>query len=276
MIYEAKSGYYTVDNLNRRAQPLEIKEGASSVEEAFPDRIIKGYGSVTNVEDCYKDTILPGAFKQTLLDEFPTGFIKFLFAHKPDRSIGVPLVMFEDKKGLWGERKVSKVPDGDTALQLAFDRAMDSLSIGFWVRKHKLIGADGKELDDTASWEERWTAKRHITDLKLAEDSIVSWGANPMAKIEEVRSYRDRLLRLGEDATKDNFFEQHMFQMMDELRKLQAVQVQMKDGVDAFLALHIGDPPSRPDLKDEIKSDMELLKQFRSMLGAETTSADFK
>jgi HK97 family phage prohead protease len=265
MIIELKDSEFTQENLLQKSQPLELKADATSVEDMFPDRMIKGYGSVFDVEDCYGDTILHGAFTETLKQEFATGFVKFLYAHDTKRPIGRPLVMKEDDKGLWGERIVSCVPDGDAALQLAYDKVMDGLSIGFWIRKSKLIDADGNELDETASWWDRLMAKRHIIKLKLAEDSIVTWGANPSAKIDEVRSMREYSRSVSKGLSEDGFFDARFEELLLEVKALKKTMDMMLKGVDPQMALTKAHQTTQaqPEVVKSIQEDDEVLKNAR-------------
>jgi HK97 family phage prohead protease len=172
---------------------FKIDEGDRSV--AREQRVIKGYGSTfepAERADCYGDIVLPGAFDQTLAEDFPAGKIKLFARHW--EPIGMPLVLRADAKGLYIEARVSKTMAGDDALELALDGVLNEMSIGFEIVDSDIMMFSGKEI-------------RRLKRIKLYEVSLVPWGANPYAQVTEAIKSFGRVLefREGRVLSKANF-----------------------------------------------------------------------
>ena len=87
---------------------------------------------------------------------------------------------------------------GRVALTLAAEGAIDAFSIGFnlfpdgakWLELEELTEAEkvgllaNNSLDDLF-----WMPPRELTAIDLMENSLVTWGANPLALVEGVKSY---------------------------------------------------------------------------------------
>lgn len=199
--------------------------GIDFEEESLGERLITGYASIFNEKDSYDDIILPGAFEQTLDEEFPKKRIKFLYQHDWSCPLGVPHVLEEREKGLWGEVNVINTSRGDDALIEARAQAVDGLSIGFWVRQSRLVDDDGEPLDESeASWLDYWMAHREIINLKLGEYSLVTFPAAENARVDEVRMARRQIEyaeKMSERAGKSpQFGEAHLAELVTELRSL--------------------------------------------------------
>lgn len=104
---------------------LHIKGEGSAVQ-------FGGYASVFGGNDTYNDTILPGAFADTLKKN---GMPRMFYGHKWDMPIGKYLVAKEDDKGLWIEGEItpgmSRAADVAAALK---HETLDGLSIGGFVK----------------------------------------------------------------------------------------------------------------------------------------------
>jgi hypothetical protein len=135
--------------------------------------IIEGYGSVFNtLIDAYVPTIIePGAFTKTIREQFDR--IKILWQHQTDEPIGRPLELREDERGLYVRAQLSATSRGDEAARLLRDGVLNELSIGFDVLRFYM---------DTSGHE----PVRHITELRLWEISLVTFAANPKAKVTQV------------------------------------------------------------------------------------------
>ena len=140
----------------------------------------EGYASVFAVEDSHGDTVKKGAFKkglQKLAKE--SRKIKMLFNHDRCQPIGVFKEADEDSKGLYVRGKLTLgVQKADETRLLMLDEAIDSMSIGGYVRK---------EL-----WDNK-TFKRELQEIELREISPVVFPALDAARIVSVKS-------LAEDA----------------------------------------------------------------------------
>lgn len=155
--------------------------------KADSERIITGYASTFETDpkraDAYGDIIAPGAFLEALARHASNERrIRFLYQHNQYQVAGRPEVLAEDTKGLWTEGYCSKTPTGDEVLTLAQDRAIDSFSIGFYIRGYELF-----DLPD-GSW------LRKLTKIDLWEYSAVTFPANVYARIDEVRAVKSAQL----------------------------------------------------------------------------------
>jgi len=100
--------------------------------------------------------------------------VKLLRNHDGKNPIGRATLLREDEDGLYAEFKVSKTREGDDALELVKDGALDQLSIGF-------VPIKNRKRDDGVI--ER--IKAH-----LAEVSLVTFGAyGDFAMVNGVRAY---------------------------------------------------------------------------------------
>jgi len=134
---------------------------------------LEGYASVFDVEDHHGDTVKKGAFKTGLQKLAKEGRkLKMLYNHT--ELIGVFKSAEEDSKGLYVNGKLSLgVQKADEARILMRDEALDSMSIGGYVRK---------EL-----WDKK-TFKRELQEIELREISPVVFPALDAARIVSVKS----------------------------------------------------------------------------------------
>lgn len=131
-----------------------------------------GYASVFNVLDHDRDIILPGAFKNSLHEwQTKQNMPKMLWQHRADKPIGLWNRIEEDQVGLYVEGQLLlDIQGGKEAYTLLKNGVVDGLSIGFEiVTAQKRAGA------------------RAIERLNLYEISLVTFGANPKAKVREVK-----------------------------------------------------------------------------------------
>lgn len=138
----------------------------------------EGYASVFDTEDHHGDTVKKGAFKaglSKLVKEKRK--IKMLFNHDRFSPIGVFKEADEDSKGLYVRGKLTLgVQKADETRLLMLDEAIDSMSIGGYVRK---------ELRDQKTW------KRDLLELELKEISPVVFPALDEARVVSVKSLVD-------------------------------------------------------------------------------------
>jgi HK97 family phage prohead protease len=105
----------------------EVKIG----EDTYYD--VSGYASEFNSEDTYGDTVLPGAYKDTI-DKNPTGFPAFIMHKSREVPVGLWYELKEDAKGLFVR---CRLPKSDTFVsgrlipQLK-TKSIDALSIGWF------------------------------------------------------------------------------------------------------------------------------------------------
>ena len=146
--------------------------------------IFEGYASVFDVEDHHGDTVKKGAFGAGLKKLIKEGRkIKMLFNHDRHTPLGVFKEADEDDKGLYVRGKLSLgVQKADETLILMKDEAIDSMSIGGYVRKEYL---------DQKTW------KRDLIEIELKEISPVVFPALDAARIVSVKSI-EQLSDLGQ------------------------------------------------------------------------------
>lgn len=150
--------------------------------KADSERIVTGYASTFENEaraDTYGDIVSPGAFLEAIARHAANERrIRYLYQHDWGRVVGRPELLEENDKGLWTESYNSKTPLGDEVLTLTQDLALDSFSIGFYIREYKIEERPDK------------TWIRKLTKIDLWEYSVVTFPANIYARIDEVRAFR--------------------------------------------------------------------------------------
>lgn len=131
-----------------------------------------GYAAIFGNIDQGGDIIERDAFK-----EFSTnrdGMVKVLFQHRSAEIIGLAAVRQDDKGLAFQGQLILDVPRAREAYALMKNAALDGMSIGYDVL------AGGAEIMKSGI--------RKLTHLKLWEISPVTWGMNPLAGIDGVKS----------------------------------------------------------------------------------------
>lgn len=172
--------------------------------------IIGGYASVYNVWDSYNTRFLPGVFSDSIkarhqhyIDQGKPTRIKFLWQHKHDEPLGVPVTFREEEYGLFAEARVCE-PDsglGKRALTLADEGVVEGLSVGFdidWDGVRILTAEEaveeGFDLDDP--WVQFFWPME-FSKLNLSEYSQVTFPGVDDARITEVTRSLERTLIPG-------------------------------------------------------------------------------
>jgi HK97 family phage prohead protease len=128
---------------------MEYKALALEVKADSDTGLIEGYGSVFGGLDSYGDTIMPGAFGESIAKRKP----KMLWQHRMDKPIGVWDEVAEDGKGLRLKGRLAMgTAQGREAHELAKMGAMDGLSIGFRTLKDEIDG-EARKLIKIDLWE---------------------------------------------------------------------------------------------------------------------------
>ena len=150
----------------------ETKLLAEPLAGVAEDGAFEGYGSLFNVADLGKDTVLPGAFAESLSRRGVSG-VRMLFQHDPAEPVGVWLELREDARGLYARgRLIPEVARGRELLALLRAGTSDGLSIGFRTVKGRL---DPK------------TRIRRLDVIDLWEISIVTFPLLPGARVHSVK-----------------------------------------------------------------------------------------
>jgi HK97 family phage prohead protease len=152
------------------------------------DGTFKGYAAIFGNVDLGGDIIMPGAFKELVQNE--DGKIAILWQHDQHQPIGVAEVG-QDEKGLSvaGELVLDD-PIARKAYAHLKAKSVRAMSIGFDV-----LEGGAKYLADGV---------RQLSNLKLWEVSVVTFGMNPLARVAGVKSALDcRSIREFEDLARD-------------------------------------------------------------------------
>lgn len=177
---------------------IQLPEVKFASDEAKTNTF-SGYGSVFNNIDAYGDTIIPGAYKDTLR----SGFVPLMFLNHDMRSlpIGKWTSLVEDDFGLKIEGEFLDTSTGRDVYAASKAQAITGLSIGFRpleVEMHPNAKA-GEPL-------------RTIKSIDLLEISVVTFPANDDARIADVKSFRGvrdyavELMHLGMSANEAKAF----------------------------------------------------------------------
>ncbi len=154
--------------------PFELKSVATlRREDGAEVGVFEGLASTFGNRDMVGDIIAPGAFRASLTRPER---IKMLWQHDARAPIGTWEKITETSSGLAVKgRLVLEVQQARETLALLRAGAVDALSIGFSVPK------------DGASFEEDKSVRR-ITAVDLWEISVVTFPANPKARISRVKT----------------------------------------------------------------------------------------
>lgn len=147
-----------------------------------------GYGAYFHNVDSYGDVIAPGAFSKTLKDARESGVWPAMllqhgsmFGGDDNMPVGVWTDMREDEKGLWVEGKLADTQRGREAyalLKMTPRPAITGLSIGFRATEWTMRSKPEEP-------------RRTLKAVDLFEVSLVTFPANPKARIESVKSLDD-------------------------------------------------------------------------------------
>lgn len=151
---------------------LAMRETGNGAQEG----VFEGLASTFGSRDRAGDVIAPGAFRDCLARPHR---IKMLWQHDPRAPIGVWDRLAETPAGLAVKgRLVLEVQRAREALALLRAGAVDALSIGFSVPKA------GASFD-------RKLAVRRLNRIDLWEVSIVTFPANPEARVARIKAQLD-------------------------------------------------------------------------------------
>jgi hypothetical protein len=165
-----------------QCMPLEVKLAGGEGQTGMK---FEGYGAYFNNTDAYGDVIAPGAFKRTLREARKSGqWPAMLLQHgnwlggDDNMPVGVWTGMEEDEKGLRVEGELADTQRGKdayTLLKMKPRPAITGLSIGFIAKKFTLR----TKPDDP---------RRTLEDIELMEVSLVTFPANPKARVTGVKA----------------------------------------------------------------------------------------
>lgn len=168
-----------VETLRRRL-PLEVKLAGSEAE----GMTFSGYGAVFDNVDAYGDVIKAGAFAETLqrardTNEWPAMLLQHGgFTAEDNTPIGIWTALEEDSIGLKVSGKFADTARGREAyalLKMAPRPAIDGLSIGYIPKEWSMRSRPEEP-------------RRTLKKVDLVEVSLVTFPANPKARVQAVKS----------------------------------------------------------------------------------------
>lgn len=170
--------------MDRKTFPLaELKiAGADGNAGSF-----QGYASVFGTVDSYGDTIVPGAYAETLGQFLTRGFIGW--GHDWNDPVGIVTDAREDAKGLWIAGEFHS--DGDAQkVRTRVKERMDAgkfmgLSIGYETEAYEM-----RQVDEPVKlpWGEFTDKVRALTKIKLYEVSLVTVPAEQNSGVTAIKS----------------------------------------------------------------------------------------
>ena len=174
-------------------------DGAGADEMTF-----SGYGAYFGNVDSYGDVIEPGAFAKAIKEARKSGLWPAMlmqhggWAMNADdlTPVGLWVDMVEDDQGLMMQGKLADTQRGREAyglLKMTPRPAISGLSIGYRVRKSK----EGTKPDEP---------RRTLLEVELVEVSLVTFPANPKAKITTVKSEAGLTIQHAEEALREAGF----------------------------------------------------------------------
>lgn len=180
--------------LQRKSDGRELKhkQVAFKASHVGEDGSFKGYASVFGNIDSYREIVAPGAFADSIKRIKESGDpLPVLWQHRAGEPIGGSDVLEEDEKGLFTEGFLMQdvIPRAKEAHALMKRRVVRGLSIGYYV--------------EADSWNEK-ERLRTLIKLDLVEYSIVTFPANQLAMVDEVKAaQRLKTIREFEDFLRD-------------------------------------------------------------------------
>ena len=162
---------------------MHTKMHKLSLKNISETGFFEGYASVFNVIDHQKEFITSGAFKKSISNNDQP--LKMLWQHDMQTPIGLWESVQEDSYGLYVKgRLLMDLAKGREAYALLKGGVIDGLSIGFIPVK--------------SSYNEE-KKSRCISEINLLEISLVTFAANPKAKVTSVKNnnfYEDDFLKI--------------------------------------------------------------------------------
>jgi HK97 family phage prohead protease len=141
---------------------------------------LSGYASVFGGVDSYGDTIVKGAYKNTIPQFLKDGFIPW--GHDwSGYPVATPDKAREDDHGLWIEAQFHTDPESQRARQLVAERMERGKSMGLSIG-YQAKGFDFQEIDGHQV--------RRLLDIELMEVSLVMVPADAAARVVSVKGKR--------------------------------------------------------------------------------------
>lgn len=170
---------------------MESKSLPFEVKATSEDGVFEGYAAVFGNKDAWDDIIAPGAFKKTILQHKSRKTMPaLLWQHDSRQPIGVWESMKEDDTGLYVKGRLLRedVYRAREAYALLKAGALSGMSIGYYATDYET---------DTK------TGVRTLKEIDLVEASLVTFPANPEARVQAVKAAGITTIREFEAALRD-------------------------------------------------------------------------
>ncbi len=150
------------------------------------DGFFEGYASVFDIPDYHNDVIVKGAFKKNLFDWSKQNSLpKMLWQHDVKNPIGFWRSIEEDSYGLKVKGQIlTDIQKGREAYSFLKKGIINELSIGFQLIKFTNCTSRGYRI---------------IKEVDLQEISLVTFAANKLAKITDVKDLKFCSLSIEND-----------------------------------------------------------------------------
>lgn len=243
---------------------LDIEVKASKDPEGT--KRFEGYLAYFDNVDSYGDVILQGSFEKSLKELEKAGkYVPVLEQHggwgvsSTDYTpVGYYEQLYEDAKGLYAKGilyDTARGSDLHTLLKQAPKGSMGQ-SIGF-----RIIG----KKEPTEEEYRQTGVRRYLTEIKLMEGSIVTFPANEMARVEDVKMAEAKKRRDLEDHFKKNGFS------ASEAKKAVAALSKYEAPFEEVPEKEISEKS-----EEMLTSVAESFKKFKGQLEEEKKLADIK
>jgi HK97 family phage prohead protease len=221
---------------------IEVKQDDEEEQEG----LFTGLASTFGNKDLMGDIILPTAFDKSLKRRGPNK-VKLLLQHDSRHVLGIHREIEVVKKGLKIEAQINleKQIGRETLSDLRMG-ALDALSIGFRADPAK------QEFD-------RDKGVRILMEIDLLEISVVTFPANPRARITNVREFDGPQ---GASARDDESWAD----AAERIKTVRDFECHLRDAgysANAAKAIAAGGFKQAPDLRDEAGDRKELIASFR-------------
>jgi HK97 family phage prohead protease len=217
-----------------------------SLEDGTFTGLASVFGSV--VQSWIPTVIQHGAFTKTIQEN--GNRVKLLWGHDVDKPIGLPTRLEETDEGLFIEGKISQTTIGKDALTLMRDKVVDEMSIGFDPIKWEMV---------TPPEDQQGNAIRYIKELRLWEVSLVTFAADPLAKIKVVHNMPLGQTGVTLDDLSEVLWEVHRGAVLSAANKKL-----VKDCLEALNALlKSAEPPEAEEDDQALTADVEHLNLLR-------------
>ncbi len=224
--------------------PITLKHASAALEikAADDNGRIEGIASAFHVVDSDDDVIMPGAFTSSLKARNGNP-LPMLWQHNSGEPIGVWTEFREDESGLYlsGRLLVDDVAKAREARALAKAGALGGLSVGFMIEERK------PRQDSMRGGEEIYKAD-------LWETSLVTFKANPAARITEVKSALDA----GSLPSVRDF--ERMLTRDAGFTRSQALTI-IREGFDALATRDAGDDADDEELAQAMRRIIASIKE---------------